>query len=208
MDYKSLHIVWIKSHPNFMPKFASDYGSTMYIDVMKRLYINPRVTNECAKMFFDSDRKWFDSSNSIIKEMVKQDRKGQDSQKLFITIGFNHQTWSIPECVKVIEKIKQYDWIKGLKARFELHRTNGEHPHVHFLIELNEQIPKSKVLEKLWATKGIKKICLAKSFIDYKLAQDYHNAYIMLDKCDEKMDCVNKDIKWRSENNIPELFEK
>jgi len=207
MDYKSLHIVWLKSHPNFIPKYPQDYDRP-YIDVIKSLYMNQNISQAHAMVFFESDRHWFDTSNVIIKEMLKQDRKGQEQQRLFITIGFNHQTWNIPDCLKVIEKIKQFDWIKRLKGRFELHRTNGEHPHVHFLIELNEQLPKSKVLEKLWATRGIKKVCLKKSFIDYKIAQDYHNAYIMLDKCKEKMEYVNKDIQWRLGNNIPELFEK
>lgn len=63
-------------------------------------------------------------------------------------------------------------------------------------------------MEKIWAAKGIKKVCLKKSFIDYKIAADYHSDYVNGIKVKEKMKYVEKDIHWRLINNIPEVFEK
>jgi len=207
MDYKALHLIWITKHPNFLPQ--GDHYDDYHL-VMDTLYKKPNLTQELAKMFFESDRKCLLKYDQAISELNKQDLKEVNSKpnKLFITIGFNHQTWTIKDCVKVIENIIAFDWVKTAKAKFELYRANGEHPHCHFLIETTHQIPKSKVLEKLWATKGIKKVCLKKSFIDYKIAAEYHEDYIDGIKSVEKTLLVQKDVEWRYDNNIKQVFEK
>lgn len=207
MDYKALHLQWILRHPNFLPQ--GDHYDDYHL-VMDTLYRKPNVTQNLAQMFFESDRKCLLKYDQFIKELNKQDLKeiNSETNKYFITIGFNHQTWDIPSCVKVIETIIGFDWVKTAEARFELFRENGRHPHVHFLIDPTHQIPKSKVLEKIWATKGIKKVCLKKSFIDFKIAADYHSDYIKLLKKDSKMQYVKEDIEWRDQNKIPQVFEK
>jgi len=207
MDYKSLHLHWITNNPKFQPAglVFDDYHL-----IMQTLYLKPNVTQSIAKMFFESDRRKLLKNNEAINELKREDIKylNLKSDKLFITIGFNHQTWSIPSCVKVIENIINLDWIKNATARFELFRENGEHPHCHFLIETTNQMPKSKVLEKIWAAKGIKKVVMKKSFIDFKVAGDHHVDYLAGKKTPEKMQYVAKDMEWRSNNNIPDLFKK
>lgn len=207
MDYKSLHLQWILKRPNFLPQ--GDHYDDYHL-VMWTLYQKPNVTQELAKTFFEYDRKCILVYDQLISELNKQDLKeiNSKSDKLFITIGFNHQTWTISDCVKVIENIIAFDWIKSCTAKFELFRENGEHPHCHFLIELTHKIPKSKVLEKLWATKGIKKVCLKKSFIDYKIAEAYHDDYVNGIKKESKMKYVALDQEWRLINNVPEVFQK
>lgn len=207
MDFKSLHLDWILRNPKFQPAGLcfDDYHL-----VMATLYLKPNVTQEIAKLFFESDRRKLLNSSRQLELLAREDVKylSQNVTKLFITIGFNHQTWNVPSCVKVIETIIAFDWIKSCTAKFEYFRENGEHPHCHFLIELSYSISKSKVLEKIWAAKGIKKVCLKKSFIDYKIAADYHSDYVNGIKVKEKMKYVEKDIHWRLINNIPEVFEK
>ena len=209
MDYKNLHLDWISKNPKFQPKGLNfdDYRL-----VMSTLYLKNNVTQDHARMFFESDRRKMLSSQIQIADLFREDVKylksNANADKLFITIGFNHQTWDVPSCVKVIETIIGFDWIKTAEARFELFRENGRHPHVHFLIQTVYPIPKSKVLEKIWATRGIKKVCLKKSFIDFKIAADYHSDYIKLLKKDSKMQYVEQDIAWRDENKIPQVFEK
>lgn len=207
MDYKQLHLIWITKHPNFLPQ--GDYYEDYHL-VMDTLYKKPNITQELAKIFFESDRKCLIKYDQALKELNKQDIKDLNSEtnKLFITIGFNHQTWEIKKCQQVIETIISFDWIKNVKAKFELFRENGQHPHCHFLLETTHQISKSKVLEKLWAAKGIKKIVLKKSFIDYKIAASYHDDYIDGIKSVEKMLLVQKDVEWRHDNNIPQEFVK
>jgi len=73
----------------------------------------------------------------------------------FVTIGFNHQTWNIPHCVAAIQKVLSSKWLKDGEAVFELHRANGEHPHAHFSLILENPLPKSKVVEKIFKLAGM-----------------------------------------------------
>jgi len=205
MDYKSAHLSWVNSHPTFMPQHTHICGQ-VYSDSLSFLYYqtgSELINQEFARQLFKSDIDYHASLSLIISSLSVT----TDAPKFFVTIGFNHQTWKINSCVKVIENILSFDWILSCRAVFELHRENGEHPHCHFLME-TEKMFKSKVLEKIWATKGIKTVCLKKSFIDCKSAEKFHQDYINLIKKESKMRYVALDTKWRKENNIPDAFIK
>jgi len=207
-SYKSAHLAWIHSTKNFTPKYAGDYRSDIsYYEVMKHLYQNPNVTEDYAKLLFIQDKVWFQQSFKVSKEIdniVKKLEPTANSQ-WFLTIGFNHQTWSISKCCKVIENILAMEWIKKAKANFELYRENGEHPHCHFFIETD--LPKSKILEKVFRPLYVKEVVLSKSFIDLKQAGEYHLKYIKLDKQEAKLQYIDKDKLWRAANGIPD-YEK
>lgn len=201
-DFKSIHLAWIARNPKFVPQYGSDYSES-YLDIMKQVYSNPNCSQAWAKKCFAADLLWKKKVDDVIMKFLSMN---QTCSFHFITVGFNHQTWNIPDCVKLIETIMSYDWVVSCKAVFELHRANGEHPHAHFLIQ--SSLTKSKILEKMWAAKGIKKLVLKKSFIDYKVGQSHHELYVTGMKVDEKMIYVAMDNEWRDNNNIKHLFEK
>ena len=62
-------------------------------------------------------------------------------------------------------------------------------------------------MDKLFRPKYVKDIVLARSFIDVKEAQPFHDKYINLDKQTLKQEYVEKDKEWRNKNNIPD-YEK
>lgn len=207
-DYKSAHLAWIHSTPKFLPKYAQDYRADIsYFEIIKHVYNNPNCSQEYAKLMFVSDKVWYQQSYKVSNEIDKAVKKLEPTANgwWFVTIGFNHQTWSIKKCCQVITKIIAFDWIISVKANFELYRPNGEHPHCHFVIETD--LPKSKILEKIWRPKYVQEVVLSKSFIDIKKFEEHHRKYINLEKTYDKMECVNKDIIWRGQNNIPD-FEK
>lgn len=198
-NYKTVHLQWIKKHPMFVPDGYEYFGSCPYIEIMTQLYSSTRVTNIHAKMLYDGDIQWKKKSEAILNGR-------NTSTTCFVTIGFNHQTWNVPACIAVIEKIKSFDWVKKFTGVFEFNRENGFHPHVHMIIETD--LKKGKVIEKIWAAAGIKKVVLKKSFIDYKASESYHFDYIAGKKCDNKMPYVEADYLYRVANNIPHVFEK
>lgn len=206
-DYKTAHLEWIRTTKNFEPANVSEYVATNYYEVMKCLYTNPLATQELAKQMWIKDklyhRNYFELSKKLDREIEKQ--MPSSTGEWFVTIGFNHQTWTIKKCVRVIERILAMDWIHSCKANFELYRENGEHPHCHFLIKTKE--PKSKILEKLFRPKYVQEVVLSKSFIDVKPALSHHYNYINLEKQTDKLSYVAKDIEWRNKNNIPD-YEK
>lgn len=130
----------------------------------------------------------------------------EKSDRWFVTIGFNHQEWTVSKCVQFVHDLLKLNWIVKCRVIFELHRENGLHPHIHILMETKEK--KGKILQLLWKSKGIKKIVLSKEFIDVKPAQGYHDQYINFQKKEDKMVFVEQDNKWRQANNIPSYWEK
>ena len=231
IDYVSAHLAWAKQHPSFSPKYAQDMSeSGSYYESLKILYFTAfsdrgglendewyskrnsfeaRQSNlqKLAQSCLYTDQLWLQNSQVISQLVAKTiiDAKKLEPTAYFVTIGFNHQTWSVGKCVKAISKLMDFDWVLKCKANFELFRENGEHPHCHFYIETFE--PKSKVLEKLFRPKYIQDIVLKKSFIDIKKAELYHIDYINLKKTSGKMSCVERDIEWREKHCIPN-FEK
>ena len=212
IDYVSAHLSWVKSHPSFSPKYAQDIerGRTYYQhlqDLYRSCNASDVIKQGFAKDIFYADRLWLENAmvvnNLITKEIIEE--KKLLPGEWFVTIGFNHQTWTIAKCVMAISKILEFDWILSCKANFELYRENGEHPHCHFFIKTHE--PRSKILEKLFRPKYIQSIVLKKSFIDIKKAELYHYDYINLNKTSSKLDYVLMDTEWREKNGIPN-FEK
>lgn len=207
-DYISAHLAWIRSHRTFTPRYAHDYTES-YEDIMKQLYQNPyfRLNPDLAKKLWASDIAWQRRAIVLANGMNNEVSKiiPNNYGLWFVTIGFNHQTWTVTDCCKIIEKILGMDWIISAKANFELFRENGEHPHVHFIIKTEE--PKSRILDKLFRPLYVKKVVLSKSFIDVKPMSDYHLKYIELDKQTAKQEFVDKDKEWRLKNKIPD-YEK
>jgi len=207
-DYKSAHLAWINSTRTFTPQNVSDYRYDIsYLEIMTSLYSQSNVSQEFAKACFVSDKAWFRRTATISKEIDNAVTKlvPTPDGRWFVTIGFNHQTWSIDKCHKAILKILGMDWILKAKANFEMFRENGEHPHVHFLLETKE--PKSRILDKLFRPNYIKELVLKKSFIDIKPAEKYHDDYINLVKMEQKQKYIEMDVIWRLKNNIPD-YEK
>uniref|UniRef100_UPI004047A95A hypothetical protein n=1 Tax=Mariniflexile sp. TaxID=1979402 RepID=UPI004047A95A len=207
-DYKSAHLAWIYSTKSFTPKYAHDYRADIsYYEIMKQTYNNPSCTQDMAKSFFVADKLWHKQTFCLSKEIDKEIEKSlpSPSEKWFMTIGFNHDTWTVKDCDKCITKILGMEWIKSGKANFELHREGGVHPHVHFIIETKE--PQSRIVDKVYRPLYVKKLVSKRNFVEVTPMMEYHLKYINLDKKEDKMQYVKKDIEWRKKNNIPD-YEK
>lgn len=207
-----LHLEWIKKNPSFVPELPLYPSCKTYFEDMVFFYKSCAETSTPENMtmlgnrWLADDIRLMQSYEQRLRDKKKELHLSDKKNVFFCTIGFNHQTFTIEKCVNVINAILSFQWVLSCRAVFEFYRENGEHPHVHFLITTD--IFKSKVVEKLWATKGIKSIVLKKTFIDVKQALDVHHKYIMLEKQEKKMPYVAKDIIWRQANNIPEFFQK
>jgi hypothetical protein len=205
MNYKALHLQWIVNHPRFVPPQIYKYP---YIEIMEQTYRNKAVTDDVALVFFRADVKWYHDSIDIISNIVLQSKAPPLPDSLFITIGFNHQTWTPNLCHNAIENLLKLTFIKEATAVFELHRENGEHPHVHFLIVTDKKYPKSRIIDRIYASKGIKDLIVGKQFIDYKVAEAYHVGYVSGIKKPEKMQYVELDNNWKIMKGLPYNYSK
>lgn len=200
MSNKALHLQWIMNHPRFVDKQSYNVP---YLEIMEQTYKNPAVTEEIALMFFKSDVKWYIQSALEIQRITLEMQAPPLPDSIFITIGFNHQTWTPQTCHQAITDLLTLPLIKTATAVFELHRENGLHPHVHLLITTDKKYPKSRVIDRIYNSKGMKKLIVGKQFVDYKMAEAYHVGYIAGDKKAEKMEYVEKDNNWKIMQGLP-----
>lgn len=205
-----LHLQWIKKHPTFVCDWCILTPNETYFDVMTLMYTqwdwNHRYSEKCVDRYFSDDLRVFEAYENSVAVKKTEYKIGVNVRKWFCTLGFNHQTYNLSKCLAILQTIMGFSWVIKCKAVFELHTEAGEHPHIHMILSAEES--KSKVIEKLWATAGIKSVMLKKSFVSVEPYLVAHDAYLQLDKQDKKLKYVAKDIAWRKLNNIPEFFEK
>ena len=107
---------------------------------------------------------------------------------------------------EVTEKVSKLKYFKSSIFVLEKHRENGIHHHSHILVKMVSPLAKSKVIQYVFQTAGMKAVCLGKNFIDVRGSgnNSYENyeKYINGDKKDEKLKYCEMDRKWRLENNL------
>lgn len=211
-DYVSAHLSWLKSHPTFqthlydnIPPYSSYEQMKMWYDDIQR--VRPDLLQSLARSNLEKDLKSFMGINDLVEQMKSEIKAAVKTRRMyFVTIGFNHQDFDLEKAKALVDHINNLPWIKAFKANFEYHRTNGIHPHIHYLL-LVDDLAKSKVVEYLWSVRGIKKLVVNKQSIDVRIPNSSTLNYIQLIKAPEKMECVEKDKVWRKENQIPD-YEK
>lgn len=219
-DFISAHLAWIKSHPAYagfdFPSHLSYYElqRVTYDNLLRSYEQRPEIytrylPQDIAKEMFMKDLQKHKAHTIIAADLAKElGLVKTNNDYLFITIGFNHQTFNVPLFKKWIEKFIQLSWIDTFKGKFELYRENGEHPHIHMIIKTDKIYSKSQLIQKIWKSSKIKEIVLKESFIDYKICEPRHFQYIDGNKTDSKLPFVQKDIEFRKNNNIPEFYTK
>lgn len=213
-QFRDAHIYWVTTHRQFIQgtyvAMPNPYDVTD-TDVLRQMYFGNGDFDDCvhqqmerlAKHNLTKDMNRYADTQVALAQILLPPSLKDD---IFLTIGFNHQTWNVQACKDIIDKIMNLPFIEKCEAVFEYYRENGQHPHCHFYIVTTNKIPKSKVLEKVWAVAGIKKVVLNKNFIDFKIAKEQHKGYVRGVKRDDKLQYVGLDRIWREANNIPHLF--
>lgn len=211
MEVVQAHLQWIKNHPNFIPSDGNVVDNTAsgggrvisHFDTMSLVYQNPN-THQLAHSWFRDDVRLH---NVIIlrTHQYEADFLKDSPRCYFATIGFMDSS-DIKTLHNIVKTILSFDWLTKCLAVLEFNTEKGLHPHLHIYLHCN--LPKSKVIEKLFATKGLKKVCSGKNFIDCKVALPSHKQYVQGVKQDSKEEYVKADRRLRREYGIPDLFEK
>lgn len=217
-DYVAAHLQWIRDHPKFESKEHSvlDLGKVgsvyferpSYIDVMTEWYktsLSPFL-NKIAYLNYKDDLRWMEESKKINLTLTKKDF---ETNVAFVTIGFNHQEFTISKAFELIKSILNSDKVlDGSFAVMENYRENGTHPHVHMKIYYSGTTYKSMLIQTMFRSKNAKKLILSKNFIDVKEFQPYHDEYLQGNKQENKIKYVEMDKNWRQINKIPDLIYK
>lgn len=207
-----LHLEWIRRNPTFVPDIPIRDGYRSYYDDMLNFWtwnsqISPGAVPSMANRWLLDDMRLLQTYESRLREKKKELKLATQVKMWFITLNFNHQTWSIPKCLKLLSRVMAYDWVISCNAVFEINRQSGRHPHIHLLVK-SEFPTKGPMIDKIWRSDLCQELILKRTFIQVDPGVPEHEDYVRGIKTQSKMSCVIADRLWRSENNIPDLFTK
>jgi len=219
------HHQWLNSHPHYNP---CRFG-TKYADLVDELYIGYRrmfkkgqtelaLASADYLLYHDiREQKKLDFISQELEDLEKKivqsitEKQSDEELWAFITIGFNEQTVTNKQMKYVSENVSRLPYFKTCQYVLEKHRENGIHHHTHFLVTFHKKEFKSKLIDWIYQTKGIKTICQGKNFIDilgplnkkkqYQTIELYQE-YIKGNKKASKLPYVELDRIWRHENNL------
>lgn len=219
VDYKDLLLTWLSDNKGYTD--SDGYSAVQLIDIhhenysgiMRNVSWSPQykksMIQKLSFMFYidETERlEWlkFEAENIKAENYVQDTTEGTP---YFVTVTFQHDTL-IKEQLQVIKNIlnnKKVDQENSF-AVYERFRDDGKvHPHVHFKLVLRRYERPSKVVEFIFATKWLKKVCHAKNFIDVdKFVAARHDKYLVGDKKDGKLADVERDRAFRLTENIPD----
>lgn len=207
-----LHLEWIKKHPGFVPDIPLRPNFRTYFDDMQDFWMwNTKICPGAVPMMADrwllDDVRLLQSYDERLRQKCKDLGIVEKKHVWFATLNFPDDPLLIPKIKDVIERLLGLEWVLKCRAVFEYHGSKGNHLHVHILI--TTEYTRSRVIDSLWAIGGIKKIMGKKNFVDVSTKTvPCHHKYILLEKEEDKMPNVAKDIIWRLKNKIPEFYEK
>lgn len=211
MEVAQAHLQWIKNHPNFIPDGGLVVDNTRtgggrsisHFETMSLFYSDPNRLCLAERFFRDDVRL---HNVIVLRTHQYQAEFLKDAPRcFFVTIGFA-DTSDVETLHKIVKTIIAFEWVINVLAVLEFNTSKGIHPHLHMYLHCN--LPESKVIEKLFATKGLKKVCTGKNFIDCSQGLPSHKQYVQGVKQDSKEEYVKADRQYRRRYNIPDLFEK
>jgi hypothetical protein len=130
----------------------------------------------------------------------------ENNPYFFVTINYPKECEEYEQMKQIVTNINNLDWIESIEYVFEYHTKSGGHPHCHMLITTKEKMPPSKVLDKIFIVKGLRKLIPGKQSVDLAKNRDktlqHYRDYINGAKTESKTENCFKDQEWRIKNNL------
>lgn len=182
------------------------------------------TTEQATKLWGEPDEVWDRNKYCYgelwhVRDKVHKDSETQQNLKekvfknnslenpyYFITINYPADLLGLHRIKEITTNINKLEWIKTIEYVYEYHTKGGGHPHCHMLITTEEKMPKSRIIDKIFAVKNIKKLIPGKQSIDvadnYNKTIQVYRDYIDGHKRESKTENCQKDAEWRIQNNL------
>lgn len=209
LNYKEIHLEWIKRNPSFRPKGGLPPNVT-YFNYMNDMYRDTIKQQKTAYIYLRDDYKHLKSRNIDVNHYVAAmfgDKPDETQNSFFVTFNFDPKLFNPIRAIADVRRLFDKSWVDQAYGVFEFHTENGNHPHFMMKLTVNKYNKKGKLLDKM-AESTLAKMTSGKNFIDVKPFLPCHQDYLELDKDPSKKEYLEKDIIWRKENNLPEYLEK
>lgn len=215
IDYKNLHLDWIKKHKNFKPKGglaltlnSSQPAYKSYYDQMEDMYNNVYKLHKTAYLLLRDDIKHFTVRDDI-DEKVNMVLGLTPTEKYFMTFNFHDNNFDLSKIMPAFEKLKSKTYIQKMDAVFEYHGSKENHPHIHMVVEVRGPDRTFGRFKKVMKQTQLYKLLKADNFFDYKIyVAERHEDYIDGNKRAEKEALVAKDKIWRTSLGLEHIYLK
>lgn len=227
-DYKPVHLEWLDRHKDFNGHgtyksqiFATeyDYYSHLYKDKghmipNKTVYIwyNEHITQS------ERQRQMREYEKARVKSYLQIPT---ENNRWFVTLSFCADNYSDEVAIGCLNKFFTYDWVAACEAVFEWHTESGWRPHLMMRLETppeyttsrgkKEKLTKSVLIRYIFKSAGWHRTGLVMKDNFVKVdpwREGDHIKYIMLDKCDDKVEYIQSDHQYRMANSIQERYIK
>lgn len=214
VNYKELHLQWIKKHKSFKPKggiecdpktgrpFWNSYYEQM--EEMYKHYIYPKTAFICLR----DDIKHF-TIDQDIDEKVNMVLGLIPTEKYFVTFNFNDNNFDLTKILPALEKLKSKTYIHKMDAVFEYHGSKHNHPHIHMILEVSGPDRTEGRFKKLIRRTQLYNILSADNYLDFKrYSPERHEDYLEGGKKESKLKLLEQDKIWREQLNLQHSYSK
>lgn len=208
IDYRQLHLEWIKKNRWFRPKSGVADWADSYYDQMSAMYRDTYKLHTTAYLLLRDDYKHSKVSadiNTVVGRMFG-DTPINTNPYYFVTYNWTTTNFDPKKAVVGVNRLFEKSWVDKALAVFEYHGIENNHPHLHIVIQVNKYKTIGKFREKMFEASLASGIL--KNFIDIKPGRPEHWDYTSGDKSLDKKECLEKDIIWRNENSLEHIYKK
>lgn len=214
IDYKSIHLEWIKAHKNFKPKggliissYTGRYLYNTYYEQMEALYKDCYKSHKSGYILLKDDVNHMKCDDNI-DEKVELLLGISSTEKYFLTFNFSDDNFEIERIMPAFSRLMDKSYIVKLEAVFEYFGSKSNHPHIHMIVEVKGKDKTFGRFKKLIRQTQLYKLLSADNFFDIKKFGSHHEDYVDGNKKDAKMENVEKDKIWRQQYKLDDIYIK
>ena len=127
-----------------------------------------------------------------------------DRKEWFVTLNwdFNDTKYSFTKekFDRMIHILNEKKWYESYRGVFEIHRSDGIHPHFHMVLVTGTKLLRKKQQVIKYLHKATKEMMATDNYVDVKPWDTRHVAYIDGIKTDNKQEYLEKDEEYRTLN--------
>ena len=227
VDWSLVHIRLLKENKSYSATWAGVSGHGRYLDFIVETYMKNVFHNKNKSAYcnyrddFKAIHEKIQNKKTATEEAaihfgLQKEDVAPKTKKWFVTFNWapDCSNFDIKHIVDVgIPSLFTKSYVVNARGVFEFYssdeRKGQNHPHFMCILEVlvdKKTAYKSSFVEKMVEATIAKG--LARNYVKVLPHGNYHDAYVDLDKCEEKQEALAKDVVWRQEHLLKEEYRR
>jgi len=192
----------------YLYEIKQSIGAYNIADLIYNVYLHGMIVKHAKKLEQDKHR----IENNTFDQILQDAGIKPDPIKMWwwVTLNFAPET-DMLELPALAARICDLKAVEKATYVFEYHTGGDNHPHIHMKLGLNKDKKtwsKSDLIDKLYKNKWLSKHMSDKAKLDVRpFLKAEHNAYLVGDKTEHKMESCESDYELRESLGLPHIVE-